>query len=70
MVDAFIAPINVTAEYLGRIARGDVPDKITTVEIAHLSDMSLTWIKVKRKRMTWMTGLNGIKKEFRNQESE
>ncbi len=29
VIDAFVAPINVTAEYLDRIARGDIPAKIT-----------------------------------------
>ncbi|MCP4402432.1 MAG: HAMP domain-containing protein [bacterium] len=29
VIDAFVTPINVTAEYLERIAKGDVPDKIT-----------------------------------------
>jgi len=29
LVDAFVAPINVTAEYVERISRGDIPDKIT-----------------------------------------
>jgi methyl-accepting chemotaxis protein len=29
VVDAFVAPINVTAEYLDRLSKGDIPDKIT-----------------------------------------
>ena len=29
MVDAFVAPINVTAEYVDRISKGDIPPKIT-----------------------------------------
>ena len=29
MADAFVAPINVTAEYVGRISKGDIPPKIT-----------------------------------------
>jgi methyl-accepting chemotaxis protein len=29
VIDAFVTPINTTAEYLDRIAKGDVPDKIT-----------------------------------------
>ena len=29
VIDAFVTPINVTAEYLERIAKGDVPEKIT-----------------------------------------
>ncbi len=29
LVDAFVAPINVTAEYVERISRGDIPAKIT-----------------------------------------
>ena len=29
LIDAFVGPINVTAEYVERISRGDIPDKIT-----------------------------------------
>jgi methyl-accepting chemotaxis protein len=29
LIDAFVAPINVTAEYVERISRGDIPDRIT-----------------------------------------
>jgi len=29
LVDAFVGPINVTAEYVDRISKGDVPEKIT-----------------------------------------
>jgi methyl-accepting chemotaxis protein len=29
MADAFVAPINVTAEYVDRISKGDIPPKIT-----------------------------------------
>jgi methyl-accepting chemotaxis protein len=29
VINAFVAPINVTAEYLDRIAKGDTPEKIT-----------------------------------------
>ncbi len=29
LIDAFVAPINVTAEYIDRISKGDIPDKIT-----------------------------------------
>ncbi|HID76730.1 MAG TPA: PAS domain-containing protein, partial [Planctomycetaceae bacterium] len=29
MLDAFIAPLNVTAEYVARISKGDIPEKIT-----------------------------------------
>lgn len=28
LIDAFVAPINVTAEYLDRISKGDIPEKI------------------------------------------
>ena len=31
LVDAFVAPINVTAEYVERISKGDIPDRITDV---------------------------------------
>lgn len=29
MVDAFVGPINVTAEYIDRVSKGDIPPKIT-----------------------------------------
>ena len=29
LIDAFVAPINVTAEYVDRISKGDIPPKIT-----------------------------------------
>ncbi|HEY9062049.1 MAG TPA: methyl-accepting chemotaxis protein [Pseudobacteroides sp.] len=29
LIDAFVAPINVTADYLDRISKGDIPHKIT-----------------------------------------
>ena len=29
MADAFVGPINVTAEYVDRISKGDIPPKIT-----------------------------------------
>ncbi len=29
LIDAFVAPINVTAEYVDRIGKGDIPSKIT-----------------------------------------
>ena len=29
LIDAFVAPINVTAEYVQRISKGDMPPKIT-----------------------------------------
>ncbi|WP_160685007.1 methyl-accepting chemotaxis protein [Clostridium sp. C2-6-12] len=29
LIDAFVAPINVTAEYIDRISKGDIPEKIT-----------------------------------------
>ena len=31
LIDAFVAPINVTAEYIDRIGKGDIPPKITDV---------------------------------------
>ncbi|BCZ45627.1 hypothetical protein psyc5s11_16940 [Clostridium gelidum] len=29
LIDAFVAPINITAEYIDRISKGDIPEKIT-----------------------------------------
>lgn len=31
IIDAFVAPLNVTAEYIDRISKGDIPPKITDV---------------------------------------
>lgn len=31
LIDAFVAPINVTAEYVERISKGDIPPKITDI---------------------------------------
>jgi len=31
LIEAFVAPINVTAEYVDRISKGDIPPKITDV---------------------------------------
>jgi methyl-accepting chemotaxis protein len=31
LIDAFVAPINVTAEYVDRISKGDIPEKITDI---------------------------------------
>ena len=31
LIDAFVAPINVTAEYVDRISKGDIPAKITDI---------------------------------------
>lgn len=31
LIDAFVAPINVTAEYVERISKGDIPAKITDI---------------------------------------
>ncbi|MDR3568912.1 MAG: methyl-accepting chemotaxis protein [Syntrophobacteraceae bacterium] len=31
LIDAFVAPINVTAEYIDRISKGDIPPRITDV---------------------------------------
>ncbi len=30
LIDAFVAPINVTADYIDRISRGNIPEKIST----------------------------------------
>ncbi|WP_238919137.1 methyl-accepting chemotaxis protein [Clostridium sp. YIM B02555] len=38
LIDAFVAPINVTAEYVDRISKGDLPEKITA---AYYGDFNL-----------------------------
>jgi len=39
LVDAFVAPINVTAEYLARISKGDIPQKITDTYLGDFNEI-------------------------------
>ncbi len=39
LIDAFVAPINVTAEYVDRISKGDIPQKITDVYLGDFNEI-------------------------------
>jgi methyl-accepting chemotaxis protein len=39
LIDAFVAPINVTAEYVDRISKGDIPPKITDVYLGDFNEI-------------------------------
>lgn len=39
LIDAFVAPINVTAEYINRISKGDIPEKITDTYKGDFNEM-------------------------------
>lgn len=39
LVDAFVAPINVTAEYVERISKGDIPQKITDTYLGDFNEI-------------------------------
>lgn len=39
LVDAFVAPINVTAEYIERISKGDIPAKITDIYLGDFNEI-------------------------------
>lgn len=39
LIDAFVAPINVTAEYVDRISKGDVPPKITDTYLGDFNEI-------------------------------
>jgi methyl-accepting chemotaxis protein len=53
VIDAFMAPINVTAEYLDRIAKGDIPDPITE---AYQGDFN----EIKNNLNLLIDAMNGI----------
>jgi methyl-accepting chemotaxis protein len=39
LIDAFVAPINVTAEYIERISKGDIPQRITEVYLGDFNEI-------------------------------
>ncbi len=39
MIDAFVGPINVTAEYVDRISKGDIPPRITDVYLGDFNEI-------------------------------
>ncbi len=53
LIDALAAPVNVTAEYLGRISRGDIPPKITD---EYKGDFN----KIKNNLNSCIDGLGGL----------
>lgn len=56
LVDAFVAPINVTAEYVERISKGDIPQKITDT---YLGDFN----EIKNNLNNCIDVMNGLLKE-------
>ena len=39
LIDAFVAPINVTAEYVERISNGDIPERITDIYLGDFNEI-------------------------------
>jgi len=39
LIDAFVGPINVTAEYVERISKGDIPEKITDTYLGDFNEI-------------------------------
>jgi methyl-accepting chemotaxis protein len=39
LIDAFVAPINVTADYINRISKGDIPKKITDTYLGDFNEI-------------------------------
>ena len=39
LIDAFVAPINVTAEYVERISKGDIPPRITDTYLGDFNEI-------------------------------
>jgi methyl-accepting chemotaxis protein len=56
LIDAFVAPINVTAEYVERISKGDIPAKITDT---YLGDFN----EIKNNLNNCIDVMNGLLKE-------
>jgi methyl-accepting chemotaxis protein len=56
LIDAFVAPINVTAEYVERISKGDIPQKITDT---YLGDFN----EIKNNLNNCIDVMNGLLKE-------
>ena len=59
LIDAFVAPINVTAEYVERISKGDIPAKITDT---YLGDFN----EIKNNLNNCIDVMNGLLKETNN----
>ena len=56
LIDAFVGPINVTAEYVDRISKGDIPPKITDI---YLGDFN----EIKNNLNSCIDTMNGLLEE-------
>ena len=63
LIDAFVAPINVTAEYVDRISKGDIPPKITD---AYKGDFN----EIKNNLNGCIDALNGLIDEMNRMSRE
>ncbi|MBN1969036.1 MAG: HAMP domain-containing protein, partial [Candidatus Delongbacteria bacterium] len=63
LIDAFVAPINVTAEYVDRIAKGDIPPKITDTYYGDFNE-------IKNNLNGCIDSLNGLIYEMKNMSTE
>lgn len=63
LIDAFVAPINVTAEYVDRISKGDIPPKITD---AYNGDFN----EIKNNLNQCIDALNGLVHEMKHMSEE
>ena len=59
LIDAFVAPINITAEYIDRISKGDIPNKITDT---YLGDFN----EIKNNLNNCIDVMNGLLTETNN----
>ena len=63
LIDAFVAPINVTAEYVDRIAKGDIPPKITDTYNGDFNE-------IKNNLNTCIDALSGLISEMNKMSTE
>ena len=59
LIDAFVGPINVTAEYVDRISKGDIPPKITDIYNGDFNE-------IKNNLNNCINTLNGLQTEMDN----
>jgi methyl-accepting chemotaxis protein len=59
VIDAFVAPINVTAEYVDRISKGDIPEKIT-------DNYNGDFNEIKNNLNMCIDAINGLVKDIDN----
>jgi methyl-accepting chemotaxis protein len=63
LIDAFVAPINMTAEYVDRISKGDMPPKITDTYQGDFNE-------IKNNLNACIDALNGVLAETRHMADE